>query len=189
MLKNVYYCLVYSHLSYGIEAWGSASKTALNKLIVLQKKAIRVLSNVNYFQIYGEESGPLPSAEPLFKKLEILKFEQIFQLNIVNFVFSTLCYESPSIFWDWFVFCHSLHTYATTSSTIIVRENYFDIGTVNSTFTLRVPRGMLEKYGKRMVKFSGAHLWNMLPSDIQGSSSLCTFKEKVKKFYLGRYTL
>ena len=35
MLKNVYYCLVYSHLSYGIEAWGSAAKTTLNKLIAV----------------------------------------------------------------------------------------------------------------------------------------------------------
>ena len=187
MLKNVYYCLVYSHLSYGIEAWGSASKTSLNKLVVLQKKAIRILSNVNHFQIYGEESGPLPSAEPLFKKLEILKFEEIFQLNILNFVFSTLCYDSPSIFWDWFVFCHSLHNYATTSSTYIVCEDYFDVGTVNSTYTLRVPKGMLEKYGKRMVKFSGAHFWNELPNDIQDSPSLNTFKEKVKKLYLGQY--
>ena len=68
-------------------------------MLLGNQKAIRILSNVNYFQLYGEESGPLPSAEPLFKKLEILKFEQIFQLNIVNFVFSTLCYESPSIFW------------------------------------------------------------------------------------------
>ena len=187
MLKNVYYCLVHSHLSYGIEAWGSASITSLNKLIILQKKAVRVLSNVNYFQIYGEQSGPLPSAEPLFKELGILKLGEIFQLNILNFVFSTLCYDSPFIFWDWFVYCDSLHTYATTSSTNIICENYFDVGTVVSTYTLRAPKVMLEKYGKRMVKYTGAHLWNALPFDIQNSSSLSTFKDNVKKLFLGQY--
>ena len=187
MLKNVYYCLVYSHLSYGIEAWGSASKTSLNKLIILQKKAVRVLSNVNYFQIYGEQSGPLPSAEPLFKELGILKLDDIFELNTLNFVFSTLCYESPLIFWDWFVYCHSLHTHATTSATNIICKNYFDIGTVDVTYTLRVPKGMLEKYGKRMVKYIGAHLWNNLPSDIQGAISLSTFKDKVKNHFLENY--
>ena len=57
----------------------------------------------------------------------------------------------------------------------------------DNTYTLRVPKGMLEKYGKRMVKFTGAHLWNELPSDIQDSSSLNSFKEKVKKLYLGQY--
>ena len=189
MLKNVYYCLVYSHISYGIEAWGSASKSSLNKLVVLQKKAIRILSNVNYFQIYGEEScpGPLPSSETLFKKLEILKLCDIFHLNILNFVYSTLCYDSPFIFWDWFIYCHSLHNYATTSSTNIICNDYFDVGTVDTTYTLRVPRGMLEKYGRKMVKYSGARLWNALPSDIQDSTSLATFKEKVKKYYIGQY--
>ena len=187
MLKNVYYCLVYSHLSYGIEAWGSASKTNINKLVVLQKKAIRVLSNVKYFQIYGEELGPLPTTEHLFRKLDILKLNEIFQLNILSFVFSTLCYESPLIFWDWFAYCHSLHTYATTSSTNIVCENYFDVGTVDATYTLRIPKGMLEKYGKRMIKYTGAQLWNKLPSDIQDATSLNSFKENVKKLYLGKY--
>jgi hypothetical protein len=57
----------------------------------------------------------------------------------------------------------------------------------DNTYTLRVPKGMLEKYGKRMVKFTGAHLWNEFPSDIQDSSSLNSFKEKVKKLYLGQY--
>ena len=38
MLKNIYYCLVYSHLSYGINVWGSAAISALEKLVVLQKK-------------------------------------------------------------------------------------------------------------------------------------------------------
>ena len=32
LLKNVYYCLVFSYLSYGVQAWGSASKTNLSKI-------------------------------------------------------------------------------------------------------------------------------------------------------------
>ena len=36
IMKNVYYSLIYSHLVYGIEVWGSACKTELNKLLVLQ---------------------------------------------------------------------------------------------------------------------------------------------------------
>ena len=38
LLINIYYCLVYSHISYGIHAWGSACDTELNKIVVLQKK-------------------------------------------------------------------------------------------------------------------------------------------------------
>ena len=38
ILINIYYCLVNSHLVYGIESWGSACATFSNKVVVLQKK-------------------------------------------------------------------------------------------------------------------------------------------------------
>ena len=78
MLKNIYYCLVYSHLSYGIQAWGSAANTYLKNILVLQKKAVRILSNKQYSQLHGQPHGPLPAAEPLFKNLEILKLNDIY---------------------------------------------------------------------------------------------------------------
>ena len=49
LLKNIYYSLVYSHLSYGIHVWGSACHTELNKILVLQKKAVRVMTGSQYF--------------------------------------------------------------------------------------------------------------------------------------------
>ena len=44
IMKNVYYSLIYSHLVYGIEVWGSACKTELNKLLVPQKRAMRLMT-------------------------------------------------------------------------------------------------------------------------------------------------
>ena len=46
IMKNVYYSLIYSHLVYGIEVWGSACKTELNKLLVLQKRAMRLMTYI-----------------------------------------------------------------------------------------------------------------------------------------------
>ena len=63
MLKNIYHCLVFSHLSRGIQVWGSASASILNPLIVLQK-AVRILANQQYFLIYGDP-GPLPRTTSL----------------------------------------------------------------------------------------------------------------------------
>ena len=187
MLMNVYYCLIYSHISYGIQAWGAASKESLKKLVTLQKKAIRILSNKQHFQIYGETAGPLPTAEPLFKKLDILTLNDIFQLNVLNFVYSTLSYDSPPIFWDWFTYSHQVHSYSTTSSTVIIRENYFDVGTVQETYTLYIQKAKLEKYGKRMMKILGPLLWNKLPEHLQDSDSLSTFKRNVKKYFIDQY--
>src|SRR5579872_4641501 len=47
-LISLYYSLVYPHLNYCIIVWGSAYNTALHRLLVLQKRAIRTISNSHY---------------------------------------------------------------------------------------------------------------------------------------------
>lgn len=42
-LKTIYYSLVESHLTYGILAWGGVGKTILNKLIVVQKRILKIM--------------------------------------------------------------------------------------------------------------------------------------------------
>ena len=165
---------MFSHLSYGIQVWGSANASVLNPLIVLQKKAVRILANQQYFQIYGDP-GPLPTTNPLFKNLNLLKLNDIFNLNIVKFVYETLCYESPENFWNWFKYCHEIHAYSTTSTTVIHCSNYFDTGTAISTYNLYVQKTKLVKYGGRLVKVLGPWQWNQLPEDIQASISVQTF--------------
>ena len=44
VMKNVYYSLIYSHIIYAIEAWGSACKTELDKIFILQKRAMRLMT-------------------------------------------------------------------------------------------------------------------------------------------------
>ena len=187
MLKDIYYCLVYSHLSYGIEAWGSACKTETNKLLILQKKAVRILTQNQYCQVFGEPAGPLPHADPLFKKTEILKFEDIYKLNIAKFVYKTLCEESPSVFSDWFIYTHDIHLHATRSSTTISQTHYFDIGNEQPTFSLYTPKSKLVNYGDKMTKVNGTIIWNNLPAFIQEASSIFTFKKYIRKHFLENY--
>ena len=40
-LKALYYTLIHSHMTYGIQAWGNVNSIA--KLFVLQKRAIRII--------------------------------------------------------------------------------------------------------------------------------------------------
>ena len=181
---NIYFSLVYSHLSYGIHAWGSANKTTLNKLEVVQNKAIHILSGVQYFQIYGQDPGPLPSSEPLFKKLKILVLEDIFKLNLANFVYSTLDFESPQIFHDWLIFNHEICNHNTRLNATINQEQYFDNGTVEPSLSLRT-RGSNNSYGQKMIKASGPILWNSIPEIIQKSTSVSSFKTQLKKYFLG----
>ena len=46
IMKTLYYALVYPHILYAIEVWGSAGITILNRLLVLQKRIVMELSNI-----------------------------------------------------------------------------------------------------------------------------------------------
>ena len=187
LLKTIYHCLVYSHVSYGIHAWGSACITETGKINVLLKKAVRIMTGNQYFQIYGEPAGPLPSAEPLFKELRILNFRDTFDLNVAKFIYSTLSGLSPAVFSDWFTYSNSVHSYCTTSAVTINQNGYFEVGTVEPNRTLFTKHSKKVKYGGRMIQVYGPTLWNSLPKNIQDSPSLATFKINLKKHFIDRY--
>ena len=86
LLVNLYYSLVYSHMIYGIHVWGTACQSEMEKIKVLQNKAVRVISKVQHFQIYGQAPGPLTSSDPLYENLEILKLDDIFKLFLTCLV-------------------------------------------------------------------------------------------------------
>ena len=46
-ILNIYYTMIFSHLIYCNLAWGSAAKTVLTPLHILQKKAARLITNQN----------------------------------------------------------------------------------------------------------------------------------------------
>ena len=66
-MKNVYYSLIYSHIVYVIEVWGSAFKTELDKIIILQKRAIRLMT---YNDVFPLNPGLLRPSDPIFYKTE-----------------------------------------------------------------------------------------------------------------------
>ena len=74
VMKNVYYSLIYSHIIYAIEAWGSICKTELDKILILQKRAMRLMT---YNDTYPTVFGPLISSDPIFIVLETLKVSDI----------------------------------------------------------------------------------------------------------------
>ena len=186
LIRTIYFSVVYSHLYYGIQAWGSADPTTRNKLDILQNKAVRILSNKQYFQIYGQEPGPLPSSEPLYKKLEILKFYDIFKLSIANFVFSTLTHDSPVIFDDWFQYKHEVHNHSTRASTNVISVDYLGIGQVEKTFSLHT-KGSQNNYGAKKIQTTGPLIWNDIPDDIQKASTIFSFKKQLKQYFFNQY--
>ena len=48
LIELKFYAIFESHIRYGIIFWGNSSKTNVNKILLIQKKAIRVLAGLQY---------------------------------------------------------------------------------------------------------------------------------------------
>ena len=76
---SLYYAFFYSNVFYGILGWGSATKSAIMPIQVLQNKAIRIITNVlkssrtnsgkNSIQFYGVQLwNRIPLAQKRIRK-------------------------------------------------------------------------------------------------------------------------
>ena len=59
---------MHSLLSYCVLVWGGSCETHLNKLLILQKKVVHILTGSEY----------LAHSEPLFHRMSILKMSDIY---------------------------------------------------------------------------------------------------------------
>ena len=65
VMKDVYYSIIYSHMIYAIEVWGSAFRMELDKILILQKRVMRLMT---FNDVFPAIPGPLRSADPIFVK-------------------------------------------------------------------------------------------------------------------------
>ena len=86
ILLQVYYSLIYSYLNYNPCCYLGTYNTHINRLIVLQKRAIRIISGVSFIE----------HTEPLFLSNKMLKIHDIYNLNVGLYMYdrrSTDAYE------------------------------------------------------------------------------------------------
>ena len=159
-LLTLYNTLVLSYLNYAILTWGT-STSQCNKLLLLQKKAVRIISNTGY----------LTHTNPLFAELGILKINDLFNLNLGKFMFKYKHGLLPPNFNDCFSTVSVVHSYSTRSAT---KGDYY----VNYNHTSVSRHSLLP----RCVTF-----WNNLSTDLTRLSSLSVFTRKLKIHLISAY--
>ena len=87
-LLSLYYSLIYPCLTYCIQVWGSTYQTHLSKLVILQKKIVRIIHGV----------PPRTHTEPLFSELNILKVSNLYKYSIALFMYKLNYSKLPDIF-------------------------------------------------------------------------------------------
>ena len=113
-----------------------------NELIILQKKAIRI---INFQPKHFITS-------PLFKQNFILKFQDKICIENILFVSKSLNNLSPSIFNTWFSFSSDQHNYETSSSTQ---------GNLMKLFY------KTNRYGKYSITVSAVESWNKIQKQLK----------------------
>ena len=139
-------------MSYGILAWGCASKTRLDCLRIKHNKCLRTIFFVH----------PRESAAPCFKLLTILKLDNIYKWKICCFIhrMRNETDSIPDIFLDVLTPASRIHTHNTR---FVSKLNYFR------------PR-VSTNLGKKSFKFSAPKIWETVPPGLK-----CLPYQKFKK--------
>ena len=106
-LTNIYKSLILTYLTYGLVAWGNTSKNYLNKIVVLQKRVLRLI----YFVDRKEH------AIPLFVNAKILPITFLYNEAVCKLMLDVHNNSAPSNITKLFTRTSNIHTYNTRSST------------------------------------------------------------------------
>jgi Reverse transcriptase (RNA-dependent DNA polymerase) len=91
-LRMLYFALIHCHFTYCPLIYSIANKSQINKLFLLQKKAIRIISNVGYRD----------HTAPLFIAKDIMPIDIIIKYNRLLFMHSIKHRYCPKSFYDVF---------------------------------------------------------------------------------------
>ena len=153
--RQLYFTLIYSHLLYGIELWGAATQSVLRPLYALQKRAIRIIGG----------AGHNAHTPPLFKRLKILKIEEIYCHRLHILLYKAYNNKLPTPIQSMF-------------SLNVNRRN-----TRNSEHCFLLPRRGTRVHNNR-PSVCGPRMWNALPPHIKSARSIVTFSKLSKHILL-----
>ena len=152
-LVTLYYSFLYPYFTYCNIVWGATYATSLNRLNVLQKRAIRVVCGI----------GRYDSTAKLFDTLGIIRFPCLNVYLISKFMYRWQKSTLPIIFNDFYKLNKEIHQYNTRQTT------YLNVPTVKIN---------LRKFN---IRYRGSIIWNsILGSDLKINVSEAVFMKSLR---------
>ena len=102
-LLTLYHTLILPYINYGILAWGCAIQTQLHRILLLQKKALRIIFHTHFRS----------HTDNLFFENNILKVSDIHLFQLGQFMYKLNKDDLPVIFSNMFCKNSSVHDYPT----------------------------------------------------------------------------
>ena len=164
ILRSLYFGIFHSHLTYGLPVWGSADQRYLDKIALLQKKAVRV---INFADFHAHTS-------PLFKESNILTLNDQTQYMISALMWDLDHDTLPPTLSSYFKKCNLVHQYNT-------RQVGNDKLYIKKTNT--------QRYGLKSFQVQGSLVLNKLKEEdlYNNSISKVSFLKKLKKRFVDKY--
>jgi hypothetical protein len=148
----IYNAFINSHLSYCIEAWGSAGRVHMNVLAKLQKKPIGIVG-----------SGLGAEYDHKLKKLNVLKLDRLHEFRLGTLLYECIMLGRPRVLASQLV--SSAHVHDTRYS---------------GEWNLRpIPCRTAFRLGSPLVL--GGRLWRNVPAEIKLSRNKQLFKKRYRK--------
>ena len=119
-LINLYYSLIYPHLTYCNTIWGGCCTTFINDILLLQKKIIRIITQQSY----------LAHTNPLFYQTGILKIHDIHDYLLAIEGYKANIQQK---------FTYPSHSYETRSSAYPI-SNYQRLTSAQKSLSYSVPQ-------------------------------------------------
>ena len=109
VLLNLYFALVHSHLFYGIAVWGSNYHTLINKLQVLQNKAMKMIEGRDWNSKVSD----------IYLKHKILTVHNLYLFEVGKLMYRFHYNRQPTTFENYFTLILHLNKYQTRGFTAV----------------------------------------------------------------------
>lgn len=159
VLDSLYNTMIVSYLNYGILAWGCSSNNKLNRILLLQKRALRMINSANCYS----------HANPFFSKHRTLKVKDIYNHQLGSLMYQSTRNSLPSSIKSIFTPNCEIHSYFTRQAV-----------------HLHIPYTRTS-LAYKTIKYEGPKLWNSLNGQLQASKNLFVFKRLFKTTLINSY--
>ena len=149
---------MYPYLAYCNSIWGCTKNNLLQRLIILQKRVVRIVTRSSYCS----------HGNPLFARLRLLRVSDIYKLQVVLFIFKFKYSLLPASCMN-YLFVNSAPAYATRRNTYLVELSF------------------RTNIRERSISVSGPRIWNRLSPDLQDSLSLGFLKQDFLNYMISLY--
>ena len=142
-LKQLYQSLIRPYLNFGICVWGQANDTNFKKILILQKRALRII----YLAKYRDH------AIPLFLESKILPIKCLYFEHLASVMYDVSNKLVPDKVLNLFTKTSDIHNYSTR---VVTSKNFY-----LKYSNLEIQRNSFSRIG--------TSVWNCIPQSIRTS--------------------